>query len=193
MISYAFKETHLWYVAESTIIGVGTGHLFVTNMSNIITKGVQKIQVGQFTLVIPMILGLLIFLRLTEGYRWVSRYPLGILLGVGVGLNVSAGIYAQILNQINATILPLFGTADPITTFNTWITAIIVICGIFYFIFTFKQVDRFPLNWVGRIGRLGMMACFGVFFGMTVLSRLTSLYDPVKFLLHNWLGLIPVT
>jgi hypothetical protein len=77
MISYAFKETHLWYIAESTIIGVGTGHLFVTNMSNIITKGVYKIQGGQFTLVIPMILGLLIFLRLTEGYRWVSRYPPG--------------------------------------------------------------------------------------------------------------------
>lgn len=192
MISYAFKESHLWYICESTIIGVGTAHEFVTSVSNIITKGITPISNGKILLVLPIILGLLIFCRLTDNYRWVSRYPLGILLGVGVGLNVSAGIYAQILNQINATILPLFVAGDSLTTLNNWITAIIVVCGILYFVFTFRQVDKAPLSWFARVGRLGMMACFGVFFGMTVLSRLTSLYDPVKFVLHNWLGLIPV-
>ncbi len=118
---------------------------------------------GQWWLVIPLILGLLAFARFTN-VRWLARYPVAVLAGLGLGLVVGLNIRSAIVNIITQTVSDLSGTRIGLA--GGWIAFIFVFTVIPFFLYSTRYSTPFyekrkPLNYIVQVGRLAMLFVFG--------------------------------
>jgi hypothetical protein len=113
-------------------------------------------------LIIPLILGLVIFLNQTREYSWVSRYPLQIALGIGIALGMRGTVDANIIQQIIVLIKTAKITVgNPWATFNDILGVLLSLAAIYYFFFHFAHKTP-GHGTISKFARLGIMANFGV-------------------------------
>jgi hypothetical protein len=169
--SFVYKESMFWRFAEQTFIGLAMGYTFVLAVQQIRTVAWIPLSTGKnYLLVIPLVLGLMLYARFSKNYAWMSRWPMAVLIGLGTGIAMRTVIEAQIVQQISATFLPLI-TPNPMTTINNIAIVVMVFCTLFFFTFTGgtgKTADT-----VRKLGRYTLMLTFGAAFGATVLTRMT--------------------
>jgi len=172
--SYLHKESILFRFAEYTFIGIASGHLFVMTVirlrDSVLVPLVSK---SQYLLVLPVVLGIMLYARYYKQTEWLSRWPLAILVGVGTGLATRGMIDAQFVTQILATVTP----KDLV---NGTIIALLTACSLAFFFFTREQRGLFGK--LTRAGRLTMMVAMGASFGTLATTRLTLCVDRIKFL-----------
>jgi hypothetical protein len=146
---------------EHWVIG-GTGAIaLIGYMRSLERNAFQYIADGRLLLIVPVVIGLLVFTRWTK-YRWLARYPTSILIGIGVGLIAGLAIESQIINMANMTIINLTTLSpDPIS-------AIIMVVGVVsvltYFLYSRTYSYQFHsgrLRLVARIGRIFLMCACG--------------------------------
>ncbi len=147
--------------------------------------------------IIPIVIGLLFFARLSPRHNWLVRYPIAILIGFGAGIAIPNMLQANIFEQTRATIEP-FGTIGPIVDvppearlstldiFGAILMVIGVICTLTYFFFSVEH--RGPINWLSKVGIAFLMVGFGAAFGNTVMGRVALMIHRVGFLINEWLG-----
>jgi hypothetical protein len=183
-----YKENPAYRSAEHLYIGVTLAITIITNFSNVMRMAVRPLFQGQILMIIPIIVGLLIFTMLIPEYRWVSRYPIALLVGTGFGLGIRGTIKPNILDAIIDTITaPADGGA--MAWINFLYVAIGLVCSVLYFVLTYEHSG--VLQAPTRIGRLFIMVGLGAYFGNTVLFRFTMLAGRAQFFLQV-LGLIPM-
>jgi hypothetical protein len=186
-LSYIYKETPLFRTVEHIYIGLLAGNEVVYNLKSIQTLGVEAIVAGSWFMIIPIILGILLFTRFVPKYIWVNRYPTAFITGIGTGVLLRGVFKGQIIGQILATAKPLYVAGDPLTSFNNIVVAVAVVSVLLYFIFTFKRTKI--TEPVTRVGRYLLMIAFGAGFANALMGRASLLFAPVKYLLINWLGI----
>ena len=172
--SYLHKESILFRFAEYTFIGIASGHLFVMTVirlrDSVLVPLVTK---SQYLLVLPVVLGIMLYARYYKQTEWLSRWPLAILVGVGTGLATRGMIDAQFVTQILATVTP----KDLV---NGTIIALLTASSLAFFFFTREQIGLFGR--LTRVGRMTMMVAMGASFGTLATTRLTLCVDRIKFL-----------
>jgi len=141
---------------------------------------------GNYFWLFALILGFLVLFRLTKAYKWVSNWPLAILLGVSIGLAARGAIETQILAQIRST-LELAKLASPFEMVSNAIFIITTICTVLYFIYTVRPSSG--LSIASKIGRWTMMAAFGTSMAWLWMSRLNFLISQLQVIVWEWLGL----
>jgi hypothetical protein len=117
---------------------------------------------GRVLLVIPLIVGLLSFARYTTS-RWLARYPVALLSGIGVGVTLGLVLRAQILNAASLTIGAVVSQSPDL------ISSVVILVGVLIVLVYFTYSQRFSaithpggkLGWIGRVGRLFAMSAFG--------------------------------
>lgn len=180
--SYLIKDNYLFSTAEQITVG---GALAAMLLSTLVAESqqAQAAGAGHWTLFVPLIIGVLFFARFTK-YSWVYRYPLSIVIGIGIGLVFGLSIRAQILNQVLQTIDGMFKGAKTGIVSLDFLYAVIVMVGVLtslsYFIYTKEQKGAF--NWVVRIGRIFIMGSFGVQWAGHVLFTMDNTVDNFVFL-----------
>ncbi len=181
LISFVFKENFYYRIVESLYVGVSAGHAIVLGWGNIRNLAIRPLGEGNVAVIIPIILGLMLFTRYFEKWHRVSRIPTGFLMGLGAGLSMRGIVGSQIIEQIKACYVSL----------NS-INNILIVVGTFavlsYFFFTVEH-DGF----VGKsatLGRWFMMLCFGAAYGSTVTGRISLFVGRLQFLLGDWLGIL---
>jgi hypothetical protein len=183
--SFAFKDNKAFHFFESMFIGASVGNLLVLAINSIINVGVTPLTTD-FTYVIPLILGALYLTRLSKKYKWLSKYPVALLVGTGLGLSARAIIQVNIIQQIvGAVTIEAF---DPLSVFNLIISFIGTVCALLYFVYSVKQKGSYDLT--TRIGRIILMCAFGSMFGNTYLGRFSLFIGRIQFLLYDWIGSI---
>jgi hypothetical protein len=183
--SYPFKDTPLFKFAEHTMLGLGVAITTVMGIRNILDIAVGGLVTkGEVTWVIPIFLGLLLFTRFFRQVAWLSRWPLALLVGIGVGISMGSGIDANFISQIRSTV-------TGVTNINQALLGVMVILTITYFIFSIgkAQRERGVLKYTAQLGRYIMMMCFGALFGNTVMTRMALFIGQMRFLLFDWLKL----
>jgi hypothetical protein len=165
-MSFAFVgETYFFALSESIFIGGGitlAAYAIIKSLSSSLTG-------GHLSLFIPLIIGLLAFTRWTK-YRWLARYPISVLSGVGLGVVVGQMIEGQIVNAISVTINDLSGV-NPISAL---IQLIGVITTVFYFTYSSrfsKPVHEGTLGFISRMGRIFLFAGFGYLYASTFITE----------------------
>ncbi len=165
-----------------------------------------------YVLLIPIgIMGYFVF---SKKYNWMSRIPIGIILGLWAGQQPKAwwGRYGQ---QMASTVRPLFPTSMQLFKPSTailnptipadraeiaridsqvyWSQAITnlifvftVIAVLSYFLFSFDFKSKF-MKFMTTSGRWLLMIGFGAIFGSTVMMRFTLLIDRMYFIWIDWL------
>jgi hypothetical protein len=184
-----YKENVSYRFAEHLFIGITLAITAITNFSNIMRMCVTPLMQGDILMIVPLILGLMIFTMLIPEYRWVSRYPIALMVGAGFGLGIRGTIKPNLQDAIIDTITAPPSGSCLIDWFNYIWVAVGLVCSILYFMLTFEHSGA--LKAPTRIGRLFLMIALGGYFGNTVLFRFTMLTGRAQFFLQV-LKLIPM-
>ena len=161
--SYAFHQKgRLFVVPEGIYIGAFCAHSFIQIYRSLQATAFQFIAAGQVLLIIPVIVGILAFSRLTK-YRWLARFPVALLSGAGVGALWGLSIRGQLLAPITDTVTVLQGSAD---WFSKMIYVVLLIPIIVMFLYsrTFSNITHERtgrLYYLQRFGRLAFMVIVG--------------------------------
>jgi hypothetical protein len=184
-----WKENLGFRFAEHTFIALSLAVTLVVTLDALIRTQLHPLFAkGQVILIIPVILGFAMYLLLHPTYRWVSRYPIGILVGSALGMGLSSRLIANISSQMRASMVaPLGGTG--MEWFNFSIISIGTVLVLLYFLLTYEHVG--VLGPTTKIARYFIMAGLGAHFGNTVLFRFTMLSGRAQFVLQV-LGLFPL-
>ena len=182
IFSFLYRENPFFRFAEHLLVGLSAGYFTVIAVQGtLVPKVLEPIKAGDFWVVIPCILIILILGRLTEKTRPASRIPLALVIGAGAGVAVPALLQARILVQLSATMKPLDSVANVLI-----LTGVVTTLIYFYF-------SREHKGWWGRLAAVGtwyLMIFFGATFGNTVMSRISLLIGRLEFLFGDVLGLI---
>jgi len=178
--SFLYSPNKIFTFFEHVYVGVGAGYGIVFGYNAIVRQGWEPMLKGKWILIIPMILGLLLFTRFIKSISWVSRLPLAFLVGLGAALSMKA-IESDFLVQIRATMIPW-------SSLNNILLVLGTVTALTYFFFTFP--DSKVVRSGALAGRWFLMAAFGAAFGNAVMGRISLLIGELQFLFKDWIHLI---
>jgi len=163
-------------ITENIYMGILGGYIFATNWDFINKNAIGKLMGGEFIYIIAILLSLMLLGRLKAEYLWISRYPVVLTVGVGLGLAMRTTVTADFLGQIQATLLPWNSLNNIVMVIGTCTAAA-------YFIFTAQSSGVY--KYVNTAGRVFLLCAFGVAYGQTVsfrmelvIGRLVAMLDP---------------
>jgi hypothetical protein len=187
IFSFLYQDNPLFKLAENLYVGVSVGYTIVKTYDTVIVHLIWKpiVESSEWTLLIPVAIGLLMLTRYVPKAAWLSRYAFAFIVGVGSGLAIPRTISSFILKQIEDTVRPLmmlmpgdgvtftWSLLNPASSLNTIIILVGVSSVLFYFFFSVEHTG--PGKAVARTGILFLMIAFGAAFGYTVMARMSLL------------------
>lgn len=179
--SMLFKENPFTVFAEHTFVATAQAFALVAAIGFIMDYGITPLQSGNYLVIIPILLGLATYLRYTEKYRWVARYPIALSIGVGMGVTLRAVVEVSLTNQIQATVLPFFVAGNLTQSVENIIVIVTVITSLLYFYFSRPHTGA--LGTTTRIGYYLIYIAFGAYFANTFMSRTALVNGRMVFLL----------
>ena len=181
-----YKESIVTRWVESTLVASEMAYITVTNTQFIYERGVTPVLRGDAIKLVILIASILLFTQFIRKWRVLVRWPMAIIVGVGIALSIRTVGYSEFISQIIAIAQPLTGSAD--TVFTGIVLVISVITTLAYF--TFTREHKGPIGAMAKIGRYFMMLGFGAAFAMMTLARSGDLIAATTIILQ-WLGLWP--
>lgn len=187
IFSFLYKDNPLFKLAENLYVGVSVGYTIVKTYDTVIVHLIWKpiVENQEWTLLIPVAIGLLMLTRYVPKAAWLSRYAFAFIVGVGAGLAIPRTVSSFILKQIEDTVRPLlmlvpgdgvtfsWNLLNPASSVNVIIVLIGVSSVLFYFFFSVEHSG--PGKMVARTGVMFLMIAFGAAFGYTVMARMSLL------------------
>jgi hypothetical protein len=190
LVSAVFKDNPAYRLAEHTYVGLYAGYGVALTYFNYIRPNVTGsiIGEGRYILLVPIVIGLLIYTRYIKSIAWLSRYTICFQLGIGAGYALAKDFKPYFVDQVRATFLLLWGTGDWWKTVSNWLYVVGTVASLVYFLFTLEK--KGVQGRVSLVGRYTMMIAFGAAFGNTVMARVSLFLGRMQFLLGDWLKLI---
>jgi hypothetical protein len=187
-LSFLYKDNPLFRFTESLFAGVSLGYyigvtLNQTLMPNLITPLTHDFN-QNWDLLVPGLLGVLLYMRYLPKGGWIARYALAIYVAYYIGLDFTRRLHGEVLPQLARAIVPL-SKFDSHTIFYSLVFAIGVFSVLIYFFFS-KEQDRVTRR-IARLGIYFLMVSFGAAFGFTVMGRVALLIGRLNFLILDWI------
>jgi len=181
MYSFLYKDNPFFKLSEHIYVGVSVGYTLMITYDEVIVKKlyVPMVQQGNWWLVLPMLLGLLVLARFIPALAWLSRISFAFIVGFGSGTAIPRQISSYILQQLQGTLKPLVTVgAGGVSGFtfaglNTLLVLVGVVSVLFYFFFSIEHTGI--VHRVARVGIYFLMVSFGAGFGYTVMARMSLL------------------
>jgi len=177
IFSFLYKDNPLFKITENLYVGVGMGYYVSLYFFQVWTPLVwEPLKAGNYIVIVPSIMGLLLLSQLVPKLSWLSRYTLTFTIGYSCGLAIPMTINTDLLTQILGTAKPFatIGSVGPMAIFNMIFILIAVLCVLTYFFFSVES--RGAVKKVSNVGIYVLMAYFGAAFGNTVMARFSLLY-----------------
>lgn len=213
--SFLYKDNPAYKLAEHIYVGVSAGYTvciayFNVIQPNLIDQIFDRVNViilttiknhiiflwrplsfsqGDYLVLIPTILGLIMYSRFFKKISWISRISIAFVIGAGAGIGVPNSIQATFIRHIGATIAPFISTGG---FHGIQIDSIVIIVGVIsvliYFFFSIEPGKG--LRTISWIGIVFIMVSFGASFGYTVMSRVSLVIGRMRFLILDWWPLV---
>ena len=185
--SLAWRDQPVSKLAEHIYMGVVTGNLIVMAWRNIYTIGIAKITAGQIVFILAIALGILTYARYVKEYFWLYRYPIALVVGIGLGTAMRGLVGGSFLDQIRDSFIQLSTPGDLMGSINNILFFAILLSSLSYFLFTIKASRSGTAMRLSALGRYAMMAAFGYSFANTLATRINQYAGRVAFLMLEWL------
>ena len=207
IFSFLYRDNPLYRFAEHLFVGVSAGYYVVLNFWTVIVpnlwdplvkgfagQGVDATRHGLFAaelgdyrgfLVVPGILGVLLFTRLLPRGGWLARWSLALIIGVYAGLKTTGFAQGDFVAQVQGSLVPLV-TPSAYDTFRNIVMTIGLVTALLFFFYS--REHKGALGVASRLGIFFLMVSFGASYGYTVMSRVSLLIGRFQFLLQDWLG-----
>ena len=209
IFSFLYRDNPFYKFAEHLFVGVSAGYFIALRFWTVIVpnlwepllkamngQGVDPARHGMFAaelgdyrgwLVLPGLLGLLLFTRFVGRLSWISRWSLALIIGVYAGLKTTGFAQGDFVAQVQASLQPLWVSGHPWDGVNAIIFTVGLITSLLYFYYS--REHKGTLGVVSRLGIFFLMVSFGAGYGYTVMSRVSLLIGRFQYLLDDWLGL----
>lgn len=194
ILSFLYKDNPFYKFAEHLFVGVANGYFLTFTVHRVLGPNlfVPLFVQGRIWYIISLTVGVLYILRFVPKVSWLVRIPIAVTIGYYTGAVIPATIQADIIRQIQATIL----TPQNFQAWNAGPTGIIwsvilfvgVACTLSYFYFS--REHKGVLGATSKVGIIFIMIGFGAAFGYTVMARVSLLIGRFQFILGPWLGVI---
>ncbi len=113
IFSFLWKDNSLYKFAEHLVVGVSMGYwiviLYNTSLLPKLIDPLKRVVNGTSTtaleplVIVPAILGILLFARFIPKYGWIMRIPIAYILGVGSGASIPLVLQTSVIQQIYPT------------------------------------------------------------------------------------------
>ena len=184
MLSMIWKDNVGFRWVSRLALGFNIAYHALSNLQSIERTVLNPmLKEGQFALIIPLILGLLLYTKLFKTTAWLYKYPMALMLGTGIGLVVVAQIRGQVIGQIGYTIDDIFSAPTSFDAFNAVIVLIGVVTVISYFLFTKEQTGVIGVS--AKIGRLFMMSSLAIVFAGDFVNNIPFLTGIIKLIIND--------
>jgi hypothetical protein len=178
--SFLFKDNPWFKLAEHVFAGLSAGYYAGLIFTSVIKQQmfVPMMSDNRYDLLIPGILGCMLFARYIPRIRWLTRIPLAFVIGITAGVMFLQQLHGLILPQLKGTLLPLNDLGN-----------IVIVVGVLTTLmyFYFSKPHTGALGGVAKIGIWFIMISFGAHFGYTVMARVSLLIGRMQFLFVDWL------
>jgi hypothetical protein len=193
IFSFLYKDNPLYKFAEHLFVGVSAGYIVVQQFwqvlwPNLLQPMTAPDTTSRWKYYVGALLCLLLFTRLFSGISWLSRFTIAALIGTFAGLKVTGFAQAEVIEQVRATMVPLWNPADPMSSFNHIVLVVGVITTLVFFFFS--KEHKGVIGGTAKVGIWYLMISFGAAYGFTVMSRISLLIGRFQFLLDDWLGIV---
>ncbi len=195
MYSFLYKDNALFKAVEHIYVGVAAGYVLTIAWYNIFLPDVirplflpEPGDERNFIKIVPLIMGILMVMRISARFGWVSRISFAFVMGFYSGISITNYLDTIVFKHIKFSILPLFTGAPLMDEINSLIVLIGVLSVLVYFWFSVEH--KGPLKVVSSIGIYFLMVSFGASFGYTIMARLSLLVERLEFIMHDWLGIM---
>ncbi len=187
--SFLYRDNPVYKAAESLLIGLSIGYALVIFWQTTLVDRLFRplFNEGDLILIIPLLLGLMMFSRFSQKLTWLSRLPIALMIGAGAGVSIPAMLYARTLKQISASVAPLY-TASGGFDFSALVIILGLLSTLAYFYFSRRHEGA--MGKMAKAGTYFLMIFFGATFGYTVMSRLSTLIGRIDFLLTDFLHVL---
>jgi len=122
-----YKENRFFRFAEYTAIAASLGNGVVVALRYINDTFVQPpLNTGglSYLYIVAVLFGALLFVQFNREYRWVARYPMAIIVGVGLGVAARTSLETSVVKQVWAAMTPLT-SINNITSFVITFTVLL--------------------------------------------------------------------
>ncbi len=198
--SFLYKDNPFYKFAEHVYVGVSTGYVICTQFFNalkpLVFDPLRTDFSNSYIVLIPTLLGLLLYTRFFKKIAWVSRYTLAFIIGAGGGIYAPNSVQAYLIRHTGSTITNLFNpgaerffsfTGQSFLNIEGIIIFIVVVSIMVYFFFSVPR--KGIIKPTAKLGIIFLMVYFGGAFGYTVMGRVSLAIGRIQFLLLEWLGL----
>ncbi len=179
--TFPFGDNPVYRFVENVFVGTSAGYMVTANWFNWIKPNLAEIGKGKYLLLVPFVIGLLIYTRYIKSVAWLSRIAIAFNLGVASGFILAKDIKPLFVTQIIATFKPL-------NSINNILLVGGVLVSLIYVFFTLEM--RGAVGACAKAGRWVMMIALGAAFGSTVMARVSLFLGRVQFLMTEWLFLV---
>jgi hypothetical protein len=186
LFSFLYKDNAFYKFSEHIFAGLSAGYYVGLIWQSVILQQLinPMFDNGEWWLVFPGLLGVLMFTRLSRNYSWVSRVSLAFVIGNTAGIYLISELHGRAIPQTYSTMIPLNG-GDGIASL---ILAVIVIVGVISTLvyFYFSKEHTGVMGFTAKVGIWFIMIAFGAHFGYTVMGRISLLIGRIEFLYYDW-------
>lgn len=222
LYSVLFKETRFYRLFEHIFLGLAAGYTLVATWTDTLYQVWWTRMMGQadattgkiaepgywiYAALLPI--GLMGYLVFSKKSNWMSRIPIGIILGMWSGQQIlvwwntyGPQIYSSMqpvwpTNTSSFTKPPPGGLSPemaaevaasvyPSQALSNLIFLVTLLAAFSYFIFSYELKGKFLLG-LNKLGRWMLMIGFGAIFGSTVMARFALAIDRMAFIWVEWL------
>ena len=202
VFSFLYRDNPVYKLAEHIYVGTAAGYyIYQAFRGTIYPNLIEHIRTGiaegaaKGVLISPMwrlgalVMGVMILSRLVPKAAWISRWPTALIMGAFAGLNIAGLTKAQLVDQINASFIPIYSPGMPIwpvmadqgaikaSSFNHLILVVGLVAVLTYFFFSTKRTG--PMARFSTVGIAFVMVTFGATYGSIVLARISLLIGRV--------------
>jgi hypothetical protein len=186
ILTFLYRDNPIYRLAESLLIGVSIGYTLVTVWNTtVMDLLLEPLSGGELLLIVPLLLGIMMFARFHGKTLPLSRIPIAVMIGSGAGIAIPVMLEARTIRQIQATTAPLVNAEG----FD--VATLVVLAGVITTLlyFYFSREHKGALGGTARVGTWFLMVFFGTTFGYTVMSRMSTFIGRMEFLLTDFLHL----
>ncbi len=191
ILSFLYKDNPAYKLCEHLFVGVSAGYYVVLNYFSVVKPNLLDKLFGpgpDLFLIVPLVLGILLFSRFFPKGDWLSRWSIALILGVYPALRITGFGQGDFVEQIHGTMLPLWVPGNIGATIGNWLLVGGLLATLIFFFFS--KEHKGALGGTARVGVYFLMVSFGASYGYTVMARISLLIGRVMFLLHDWLGVL---
>jgi hypothetical protein len=150
-LSFLYKDNPFFRFAESLFAGVSLGYYvgIVLNQTlepNLFTP-MREDFLNNWDLLVPGLMGLMLYVRSVPRIGWISRYSLAIYVAYYIGVEFTRKIHGEVLPQIARTMQPLAAFDGPT------LVSLVFIVGVYSVLLLLEGAER-RHEAAGAAGRL---------------------------------------